>query len=175
MRNSILPVTKVGSGEKERAYVVRQNLCLKILLAVVIALGALGSALIFTQYEVSVQRKHKLAGARVHREEEHSSHMRIMRLSMLLQRHLEDDVRDANLLTTYRAWLMRAIGDYQQGVADTVKEAKCTVPSPVERVDDAKKLRTSLLERGTTFDREVENVLKVCEPRQGTHPPRRRT
>ena len=40
MRNSVLPVTKVGPGEKERAYVVRQNLCLKIFLGVVFLLIA---------------------------------------------------------------------------------------------------------------------------------------
>ena len=59
-----------------------------------------------------------------HREEEHASHMRVMRLSMLLQRHLEDEVHDVAVLTTYRAWLMRAVGDYQLRVI--TRAANCS-------------------------------------------------
>ena len=36
----LLPVTKVGAGDKERAYVVRQNLMLKVMLFGIISLLA---------------------------------------------------------------------------------------------------------------------------------------
>ena len=162
MRNSVLPVTKVGPGEKERAYVVRQNLCLKIFLGVVILISILGTALIFLRYEVTLQRRHVIAGARTHREEEHESHMRVMRLSTQLQRHLEDEVQDANLLATNRAWLMRAIGDYQQVVMTKALEAvqNCSTSGKGLLREDEKRLRASLLAEGTKFDVEVEGMLR---------------
>ena len=153
MRNSSLDLpltttTKVGAGDKERAYVVRQNTCLKALLAVICTLGTLSTVLVYTRYEVSVQRRISIQGAKNHREEEHASHMRVMRLSMLLQRHLEDEVHDANVLTTYRAWLMRAVGDYQMHVMD--KSSNCSHAE-----------RSALQAEGVHFDAEIEKLLKL--------------
>ena len=150
MRNSVLPIatTKVGPGEKERAYVVRQNAMLKFLLGMVILVTTISTALVCTRYEVSVQRRQGLSGAKAHREEEHASHMRVMRLSMLLQKHLEDEVHDVAVLTTYRAWLMRAVGDYQMRVAR--KAANCSA-SLVEGVQA----------EGVAFDAEIEKLIKL--------------
>ena len=55
MRNSSLDLpltttTKVGAGDKERAYVVRQNTCLKALLAVICTLGTLSTVLVYMRY-----------------------------------------------------------------------------------------------------------------------------
>ena len=55
----LLPVTKTGSGDKQKAYIVRQNLCLKILLGLLLVVGSLSTALLFTTFEVS----HKVGGA----------------------------------------------------------------------------------------------------------------
>lgn len=153
MRNSTLDLpltttTKVGAGDKERAYVVRQNTCLKALLGVICTLGVLSTVLLYTRYEVSVQRRVAIQGAKNHREEEHASHMRVMRLSMLLQRHLEDEVHDANVLTTYRAWLMRAVGDYQMRVLE--KTSNCSHAE-----------RSALQAEGVHFDSEIESLLKL--------------
>lgn len=153
MRNSSLELpltttTKVGAGDKERAYVVRQNTCLKALLAVICTLGSLSTVLVYMRYEVSVQRRISIQGAKNHREEEHASHMRVMRLSMLLQRHLEDEVHDANVLTTYRAWLMRAVGDYQMRVME--KASNCSHAD-----------RSALQAEGVHFDGEIEKLLKL--------------
>lgn len=144
----LLPVTKVGAGDKEKAYVVRQNCFLKFLLFCVCTVSALTTVLAMTRYEVSVQRRHSIEGAKEHREEEHASHMRVMRLSMLLQRHLEDEVHDVAVLTTYRAWLMRAVGDYQLRVIE--RASNCSVA-----------LREGLQAEGVTFDAEIE---KLCVP-----------
>lgn len=84
-----LTTTKVGSGEKERAYVIRQNIVLKTLLGTIVLIGSLGILVCSTTYEVHVQRRNSLVYALEHREEEHASHMRIMRLSTLLQKHLQ--------------------------------------------------------------------------------------
>ena len=74
----LLPVTKVGAGDKERAYVLRQNCVLKFMLGLVCCFSVISTALIYTRYEVHVQRRNAIDGARNHREEEHASHMRVM-------------------------------------------------------------------------------------------------
>mmetsp|Transcript_26621 Transcript_26621/g.53485 ORF Transcript_26621/g.53485 Transcript_26621/m.53485 type:complete len:397 (-) Transcript_26621:425-1615(-) len=145
----ILPVTKVGPGDKQRAYVVRQNVCLKMMLAVLILVGMLSTGLLLSTYEIHLQRRHSLAGARTHREEEHASHMRVMRLSMLLQQHLEDDVHDVGVITTYRAWLMRAVGDYQSEVINKASEFHC-----------ADGMKEALKSEGMKFDEDIDKLLK---------------
>lgn len=145
----LLPVTKVGAGDKERAYVLRQNCFLKLVLGVLCIFMGLSTAIVYTRYEVHVQRRNSIEGAKEHREEEHASHMRVMRLSMLLQRHLEDEVHDVAVLTTYRAWLMRAVGDYQLRV---IERANCT-EYPI--------FCDGLRAEGTKFDTELERLLKL--------------
>ena len=145
----VLPTTtKIGAGDKERAYVVRQNVCLKILLGIICLMGMLSTVLLYTRYEVHVQRRVAIQGAKNHREEEHASHMRVMRLSMLLQRHLEDEVHDVAVLTTYRAWLMRAVGDYQMRVLEQTSNCSET-------------MRTGVQAEGVRFDVEIEKLLKL--------------
>ena len=145
----VLPTTtKIGAGDKERAYVVRQNSCLKILLGIICLMGTLTTVLLYTRYEVHVQRRISIQGAKNHREEEHASHMRVMRLSMLLQRHLEDEVHDVAVLTTYRAWLMRAVGDYQMRVLEQTSNCSDTMRSGVQA-------------EGVRFDVEIEKLLKL--------------
>ena len=146
----LLPVTKTGPGDKQRAYIVRQNLCLKVALGLVVLIGTLGTALLMTKYEVHLQKRHELHEARTHREEEHASHMRVLRLSMVLQRHLEDEVHDLSVLTTYRAWLMRAVGDYQKDVLGITEKSNCS------RTD----LPEALRGRGMDFDKNIESLLK---------------
>ena len=63
-------MTKVGAGDKERAYVVRQNIFLKTIVAVMAALVLLGTTLCCTIYKVDLQRRTSLKDAREHREEE---------------------------------------------------------------------------------------------------------
>eukprot|EP00316_Scyphosphaera_apsteinii_P021070 CAMPEP_0119312598 /NCGR_PEP_ID=MMETSP1333-20130426/26903_1 /TAXON_ID=418940 /ORGANISM="Scyphosphaera apsteinii, Strain RCC1455" /LENGTH=370 /DNA_ID=CAMNT_0007317247 /DNA_START=84 /DNA_END=1196 /DNA_ORIENTATION=- len=146
----LLPVatTKVGPGDKERAYVVRQNVVLKTLLIAFSVVSGLGVTLCCTVYEVHVQRRTSLDDAREHREEEHTSHMRIMRLSTVLQQRLKDEVHDMSVLTTYRAWLLRAVGDYQNHVVKRVSSTNCS--------DVEAQLKTL----GTAFDQQVDGLLK---------------
>lgn len=140
--------TKVGAGDKERAFVVRQNVVMKTLLVTFSIVTGLGMLLCCTVYEVHVQRRSSLAGAKEHREEEHSSHMRIMRLSMLLQQRLKDEVHDMSVLTTYRGWLMRAVGEYQAAVSASLP-ANCSAAA-----------ETPLLKLGASFDKQIDGLLK---------------
>jgi len=141
----LLPTTKVGAGDKERAYVIRQNVVLKALLIAASVLLGVSTLLCCTVYEVHVQRRVRVDDAREHREEEHTSHMRVMRLSMMLQQRLKDEVHDMKVLTTYRAWLLRAVGEYQQRVEDQV--ANCS---------DAK---GGLAKLGADFDKQIDGLI----------------
>ena len=145
----LLPVTKTGAGDKQKAYIVRQNLCLKISLALLIVVGTLTTALLLTTFEVRVQRRASLHEAREHRVEEHTSHMRVLKLSILLQRHLEDEVHDERMLTQYRAWLMRAVGDYQSRVGARAAAVNCS-----------DSLKEDLVGLGTKFDEEINRLLQ---------------
>lgn len=142
----LLPVstTKVGPGEKERAYVVRQNVVLKTLLIAFSIMSGLGTLLCCTVYEVHVQRRTSIESKREQREESHSSHLRVMRLSMVLQQRLKDEVHDMGVLTTYRAWLLRAVGEYQGKIAE---RCNCSEAG-------------SLSALGAEFDKQVDGLLK---------------
>ena len=143
----LLPMTKVGAGDKERAYVVRQNIFLKTIVAVMAALVLLGTTLCCTIYKVDLQRRTSLKDAREHREEEHNSHMRIMRLGMLLQQRLKDEVHDMKVLTTYRSWLLRSVGDYQGQVLQKLG-ANCTLADE------------QLRSLGLQFDQRIDALMK---------------
>jgi len=152
---TLLPIhtTKIGAGDKERAYVVRQNIFLKVLLAVVVTIVGLAGTLCCTTYEIHVQRRDSLQGARDHREEEHNSHMRIMRLGTLLQQRLKDEVHDMKVLTQYRAWLLRVVGDYQTQVQGEV-DVNCTGAQQLVVVKE------QLQQMGLQFDQHVDFLLK---------------
>jgi len=118
---------------------------LKTLLIAFSIMSGLGTLLCCTVYEVHLQRRTSIVDKREHREENHSSHMRVMRLSMLLQQRLKDEVHDMGVLTTYRAWLLRAVGEYQAQIA-----ARCNC-------SDA---HAQLTQLGTDFDKQVDSLLK---------------
>jgi len=144
----LLPVTKVGPGDKERAYVVRQNVVMKTLLVAFSVVSGLGTLLCCTVYEVHVQKRTSIAGAKEHREEEHSSHMRVMRLSMLLQQRLKDETHDMSVLTTYRGWLMRAVGEYQSAALRSLP------------INCSSAASAALVDLGANFDKQLDALLK---------------
>ncbi|KAL3893226.1 MAG: hypothetical protein SGPRY_014376 [Prymnesium sp.] len=179
-----LTTTKVGAGEKERAYVIKQNIVLKTLLGTIVLIGSLGILVCSTTYEVHLQRRNSLVYALEHREEEHASHMRIMRLSTLLQKHLkarspracgagkgacpcdiashhcpapcpQDEVHDMSILTTYRALLLRAVGDYQARLMDKIW-SNCT-EAPASLRQASRPYRDASM--GEEFDKEVDSLM----------------
>jgi len=66
-----------------------------------------------------------------------------------LQQHLEDDVHDVAVLTTYRAWLVRAVGDYQVEILNKASEFHC-----------ADGLKEALKSEGMKFDEDIDKLLK---------------
>ena len=84
----LLPTTKVGAGDKERAYVIRQNVVLKALLIAASVLLGVSTLLCCTVYEVHVQRRVRVDDAREHREEEHADQRGEVEMSEpLVQQH----------------------------------------------------------------------------------------
>jgi len=149
---TLLPIhsTKTGAGDKERAYVMRQNVFLKGVLITLVLLATLLGTLTYTTYEVHVAKRGAIETATAHRAEEHGSHLRALHLSTLLQTRLKDEVHDMKVLTQYRAWLLRAVGDYQNQVAGTL-EANCTASAA---------LKQNLQELGLQFDNHIDSLLK---------------
>jgi len=130
--------TKVGPGEKTKAYVVRQNTCLKILLFAFVGLVIILIVLMSTLYDVHVERRSKAHDAGHHRREEHALRMQVGRLGMRLQEHMKDEVRDMGILREYRARMYRAIGEYQNNVraaVDTNIGANATMHSTLTRLE----------------------------------------
>ena len=78
---------------------------------------------------------------------EHTSHMRVMRLSTLLQQRLKDEVHDMGVLTTYRAGLLRAVGEHQAAVFEAV--GNCSEGAA-----------PALKALGANFDKAVDGLLK---------------
>jgi len=118
-----LQTTKVGPGDKTKAYVVRQNTCLKILLFTFSFLVLILIILSSTLYDVHVERRSKAHDAGHHRREEHALRMQMGRLGMRLQEHMKDEMRDMSMLREYRARLYRAVGEYQNKVRASMDEA----------------------------------------------------
>lgn len=147
----LLPITKTGPGDKQKAYIVRQNVFLKAMLGLLIFVGTLSTTLLLTMYEVRMQKRGAVHEAREHREEEHTSHMRVLRLSMMLQAHLKDEIHDERMLTQYRAWLMKSVGNYQSRVMMKAcpTPANCTTG-----------VVSGLSELGTDFDSEIDRLMK---------------
>lgn len=112
--------TKVGSGEKTKAYVIRQNVCLKLILFSVITGSALLMLLSLTMYDVHIERRYRARSAGVHRREEHNLRLQLSQVVMRLQRHLKDDVGDMSKLRSYRANMFRMIGEYGNVLRKTV-------------------------------------------------------
>lgn len=130
--------TKIGPGDKTKAYVVRQNVCLKIMLFSFAAMVAMLIVLSSTLYEVHIERRTSARNAGVHRREEHALRMQVGRLGMRLQQHMKDDVRDMSILREYRARMYRAVGEYQNAVRLVVEDAtgrNATLSSELTRLE----------------------------------------
>jgi len=143
-------LTKVGPGDKTKAYVVRQNVCLKILLFSLIGVCVLLMVLASTMYDVHIERRMKARETGVHRREEHHLRLQVGRLGMRLQQQMRDEVRDMSILREYRARMYRAVGEYQNAVRSTVDEATAQNAT----------LRTQLTKLELELDEQLEMAMR---------------
>mmetsp|Transcript_6515 Transcript_6515/g.19313 ORF Transcript_6515/g.19313 Transcript_6515/m.19313 type:complete len:371 (+) Transcript_6515:60-1172(+) len=115
--------TKVGHGDKTKAYVVRQNTCLKILLFSFTFCVAMLIVLSSTLYDVHIERRSKAHREGQHRREEHDLRMQVGRMGLRLQQHMQDEVRDMSILREYRARMYRSVGEYQNAIRTVVEDS----------------------------------------------------
>jgi hypothetical protein len=105
-----LATTKVGSGEKERAYVIKQNSVLKALLCLVV-LSFLVLVVIFsTVFELKVARRGLIISEAVHHKKEHHDHEELIKTSLELQQALESQIEENSLVEEFRAFFDKAVG-----------------------------------------------------------------
>jgi hypothetical protein len=105
-----LATTKTGSGEKERAYVVKQNSVLKGLLCVVI-LGLCFLVVVFsTILELKVARRGLIVSEAAHQKKEHHDHEDLIKTSLELQEALEGTIEETTLVDEFRAYFEKAVG-----------------------------------------------------------------
>ena len=105
-----LAATKTGSGEKERAYVVKQNSLLKGLLCLVF-LGFCVSIIVFsTVLELKIARRGLIMSEAIHFKREHHDHEEIFRTTLELQEALEATIEETTLLEEFRAYFDKHVG-----------------------------------------------------------------
>merc|ERR1711871_816328 len=108
--------TKVGGGDKERAYIVKQNAMLKVGLTVFFVLAIFGSVLCFTVLDVKVQRRGTVM-ARLHmRQEQHRGHTDIIKKNLKLQNVLLEEKNDVDMIRDARATVGSLLASYHDDV-----------------------------------------------------------
>lgn len=118
-----LKSTKGGAGEKERAYIIRQNWVLKTLLLLVVVFSVGTTVLFSTVLQVSVTRREAMRAEKVHHQLEHKAQVRLMNAHLELQKALEGEIHETARLEEFRSLTDRALGDEQAGVAKILKDA----------------------------------------------------
>ena len=117
-----LKATKSGSGDKERAYVVRQNWLLKTCIALLVLFG-LGAVVVFsTVLKVSVTRREAIKAESMHHQLEHQAQVKLIRAHMELQKALENEVHETSRLEEFRSAADRA---ERGGDAEAEERAVC--------------------------------------------------
>jgi hypothetical protein len=139
-----LKATKSGSGDKERAYVVRQNWLLKTFLALLVLFG-LGVVVVFsTVLKVSVTRREAIKAESMHHQLEHQAQVKLIRAHMELQKALENEVHETSRLEEFRSAADRAVGDHATQVKELLKTkgVDAKILKEIEQADE--KLRELL-------------------------------
>jgi ATP synthase F1 complex assembly factor 2 len=111
-----LAATKSGSGEKERAYIVRQNSVLKGLLAVVILVCVASMVAFTTIYELSIARRGLIKSEAFHHKKEHHDHEELIRTHLELQQALETTVEETEAIEEVRAYFEKSVGMVDDGM-----------------------------------------------------------
>jgi len=118
-----LATTKTGSGEKEKAYVVKQNSVLKGVLCLVL-IGVCGLIILFsTVLELKVARRGLIISEAHHRKEEHHDHEDLLRTSLELQEALEATIEETSLVDEFRAYFDKSIGTLDNRIDRLFSEA----------------------------------------------------
>jgi len=137
--------TKAGSGDKEKAFIVRQNFVMKTVLILFIACGA-GLFLLFsTVLKVSVTKRTAIESERVHHLLEHQANVKLMRAHIELQKALEHEVHETNRMEEFRSSADQILGSGIIQVQDILKKSSLS-PDVIAEVDKVQEvMRTKLI------------------------------
>ncbi|GBG25353.1 Hypothetical Protein FCC1311_015712 [Hondaea fermentalgiana] len=152
--------TKSGSGDKERAYIIRQNWALKTVLLLLAIFGA-GMVILFnTVLQVNVSRREAMRSEKVHHQLEHQAQVRLMKAHLELQKALETEIHETSRFEEFRSIAEHALGDYSASVVKVLHENNVDkdVVASVESSTD--NLRKSL---DNSFDNFLHHFKGVAE------------
>lgn len=113
--------TKVGGGDKERAYIIKQNAMLKVGLTVFGILMVLGAVLSFTVLDVKVHRRSTVMAKLHQRHEQHAGHTDMIKKDLKLQNVLREEKNDAEMIRDARATVGALLASYHDNVMDVLK------------------------------------------------------
>jgi hypothetical protein len=86
MRSNVnFKATKAGAGDKERAYIVKQNFVLRVIIIVGTIATIITGVLLTTRYEMTINRRNSIYANVQHRTEEHRANMKLVQMEMALQ------------------------------------------------------------------------------------------
>ena len=102
--------TKAGAGEKEKAFIVRENAVLRAVLCLVL-LGVVGVVVLFsTVYELHVARRGRVLSEVIHHKKEHLAHEALVRANLGLQQAPENAVEETQAMQEFRAYFEKTVG-----------------------------------------------------------------
>lgn len=107
-----LSATKTGPGDKERAWIVRQNSVLKYFIFFLFFSLACGASALFMFYEVKVARKETITLATKDHKDFHKAKVDLMNTNLALQQALESEVHEQERVEEFKAYVERTVGDH---------------------------------------------------------------
>jgi len=114
--------TKAGSGDKERAYIIRQNWALKTMLLLIVFFSIGMMVLFSTVLEVTVTRREAMKSEKIHHELEHKAQVRLMRAHLELQRALETEIHETSRFEEFRSMMENAMGTHTKSISNLLKD-----------------------------------------------------
>lgn len=122
-----LSTTKTGSGDKERAYVVKQNSLLKALLFCVLLAAVVLTVAFSTVLELRVTKRDWIKSEAVHHKRGHLDHEDFLHSSLELQEALEFSIEETRNLEEFRAYFEREEGSHESQVKQILQEEGASV------------------------------------------------
>lgn len=112
--------TKMGGGDKDPAYVIKENMFMKIALAVMGALLLLAIILAITVLDVKLARHSTVVEHAHTRHEQHLGHRDTIKHDMKMQEILQDEIQDLDMVADARVAMASLLHSYMKDVDKTL-------------------------------------------------------
>jgi hypothetical protein len=141
-----LSATKAGSGEKEKAYIVRENSILRGILCLIV-LGGISIVVLFsTYYELHVAKRGLVLSEVIHHRREHQGHEELIRANLNLQQTLETVVNEARAFAEFRAHFEKSAGMNEDEIEKLFKSSGVEKPELLNKVKEVQRSFTKDME-----------------------------